>query len=195
MTWFIKDLNYTNEAFAYATDCFTTEELDLIEELAKNSSKQGAGELENGATDTNYRSNKISWIAVSEESKAIYAKLTGIVEELNNRFYRYDLTEMEELQYAEYHNETADCYKSHSDDGYAFNLFRKLSVSIQLSNEDEYEGGDLILYRHSFRDPATAPKIRGTVVVFPSYVIHEVTPVTKGMRKSLIAWIIGPRFK
>jgi PKHD-type hydroxylase len=102
---------------------------------------------------------------------------------------------MEDLQYAEYHNETADCYKSHSDDGYAFNLFRKLSVSIQLSNEDEYEGGELVLYRHSFRDPATAPKTRGTVIVFPSYVIHEVTPVTKGLRKSVIAWIIGPRFK
>lgn len=195
MGWFLKDLNYTNEAFAYATDCFTEEELTLIEELANKSSMQGKGELENGSQNTDIRSNKIAWIAVDDESKNLYSKIAGIVDEINSRFFKYDLTEMEELQYAEYNSDTKDFYTIHSDDGYAFNLFRKLSISIQLSDETEYEGGDLIFYRHSFLDATTAPKSKGTVVVFPSYVLHEVKPVTKGLRKSLVAWIVGPRFR
>ena len=195
MAWFIKDLNYTNEAFVYATDCFTNEELQEIELLANKSTLQGAGTLENGNFNEDYRRNKVSWIPVDDESKNFYSKLSGIVDQLNNRFYRYDLTEIEDLQYAEYNSETNDCYKTHSDDGYAYNLFRKLSVSIQLSDETEYEGGDLKFYRHSLHDPVIAPKKKGTIIVFPSYVVHEVTPITKGTRKSLIAWIVGPRFK
>jgi PKHD-type hydroxylase len=194
MGWLVRDLNFTNEAFAYANNCFTEDELIKIEQLAKQG-VLGPGELENGNTNTTYRSSTISWIKVSEESTWFYQKLTGIIEQLNYRFYRYDLTEIEDIQYSEYHSDTRDMYKPHSDDGYSFNLFRKLSVSIQLSNPEEYEGGELKFYRNSLHESSIAPKEKGAVIVFPSYVIHEVTPVTSGLRKSLVAWVQGPRFK
>ena len=156
---------------------------------------QGDGTLEAGISDEVIRKNKISWLEVNEESKDLYIKISNIVQQLNEKFYKYDLTEMEDLQYAEYQSDALGHYTTHSDDGYKYNLFRKLSLSIQLSDESEYQGGELLFYRFSKKNPAVAPKGKGTLILFPSYVLHEVTPVTEGLRKSLVSWVVGPRFK
>jgi len=195
MSFLLKDLNYTNEAFAYAENALTDDEIKLIEKLAIDSTMQGDGTLENGISNDEIRKNKISWLELREESKEIYLKIANIVRHLNDKFYRYDLVEMEDLQYAEYHSHDLGHYKTHSDDGYHYNLFRKISVTIQLSDETEYNGGELLFYRFSTMDPTVAPKRKGTLILFPSYVLHEVTPVTKGSRKSLVTWILGPRFR
>ena len=73
------------------------------------------------------------------------------------------------------------------------NAVRKLSFSVQLSDPDDYKGGDLLLKISS--DPTQVKKTRGTVIFFPSYVLHEVTPVEQGVRKSLVGWVTGPRWK
>lgn len=195
MGWFIKDLNYVNEPFVYASGVLSDDEIKLVEMLASKSTMQGDGALENGEVHEDIRKNKISWIETNEESKDLYMKLSNIVQQLNDRFYRYDLTEMEDLQYAEYNSTMNGHYKTHCDDGYKYNLFRKLSLTIQLSDESEYQGGDLLFYRFTTTDPINSPKTKGTLILFPSYVIHEVTPVTQGLRKSLVSWILGPRFK
>jgi PKHD-type hydroxylase len=70
---------------------------------------------------------------------------------------------------------------------------RKLSLSLQLTDPKDYEGGDVVF--HYKNNPDVAPKSKGTVIIFPSYVLHEVTPVTRGERYSLVAWITGPQFK
>jgi PKHD-type hydroxylase len=72
---------------------------------------------------------------------------------------------------------------------------RKLSLSLQLSDAAQYEGGALQLYGASNGRIETAPRTRGTVIAFPSYVLHRVTPVTKGTRKAVIAWCSGPKFR
>ena len=195
MSWFIKDFNYTNEPFAYALNVLSDDEIKLVELLASKSTMQGDGTLEAGISDEDIRKNKISWLEVNEESKDLYIKISNIVQHLNERFYKYDLTEMEDLQYAEYHSDTLGHYTTHSDDGYKYNLFRKLSLSIQLSDESEYKGGELVFHRFSTKHPEVAPKTKGTLILFPSYVLHEVTPVTEGLRKSLVSWVVGPRFK
>jgi PKHD-type hydroxylase len=70
---------------------------------------------------------------------------------------------------------------------------RKLSISIQLTNPEEYEGGELYLYDE---DKGTLmSKEQGTLIIFPSYVLHEVMPVTKGERNSLVTWVTGKQFK
>ena len=74
-------------------------------------------------------------------------------------------------------------------------LFRKVSFSVQLSNPSDYEGGDLRFYRHSTTKFMEAPKDKGTLILFPSWTIHEVTPVTAGTRYSLVSWVNGPRWK
>ena len=194
MTWLMKDFNYTNEAFAYATNCFNQEEIDQIITLGA-SLQTGTAELENGKADSSVRNCMISWIELNEQSRDIFIKLSDIVNTLNDKFYKYDLTEMESLQFTTYNSDTRDFYTSHSDDGYKFNLFRKLSVSVQLSDPSEYQGGELVFYRNALTEPSFAPKDKGTVIVFPSFVIHEVQKITVGTRKSLVTWINGPRFK
>jgi PKHD-type hydroxylase len=67
---------------------------------------------------------------------------------------------------------------------------RKLSVSIQLSDPEEYEGGELNFFIN--RNEIKAPKTKGTVVIFPSFFMHKVSMVTKGVRKSLVIWVHGP---
>jgi PKHD-type hydroxylase len=70
---------------------------------------------------------------------------------------------------------------------------RKLSMVLQLSDPSEYDGGDLEFYVQS--EPIKAEKKKGIVYVFPSWVLHRVTPVTRGTRRSLVMWIAGPKFK
>lgn len=190
----MKDFNYTNEAYAYATNCFSQEEIDKIIKLGETQSIKKA-ELENGTSNKSVRNCTMSWIEVDDKSKDVFLKLSNIVNSLNDKFYKFDLTEMESLQYTKYDSETVDFYASHSDDSYKFNLFRKLSVSVQLSDPSKYTGGELIFYRNTLLENSVAPKQLGTVVVFPSFVIHEVKKITAGTRKSLVTWINGPRFK
>lgn len=67
---------------------------------------------------------------------------------------------------------------------------RKLSGTVQLSDPTEYEGGNLILCPEG-PEPQYANKAKGGVILFRSHILHEVTPVTKGTRYSLVAWVNG----
>ncbi len=76
---------------------------------------------------------------------------------------------------------------------------RKLSVSVNLSDSNDYDGGDLMFkdtYGVVIEDQVMGEKMRqqGSVIVFPSYIVHTVTPVTRGRRYSLVSWVIGPKF-
>jgi PKHD-type hydroxylase len=70
--------------------------------------------------------------------------------------------------------------------------FRKLSLSIQLSDPSEYEGGELQARVRGRVD--VAPKTFGTVIAFSSFTLHRVTLVTTGVRKAVIVWVLGPDF-
>ena len=69
---------------------------------------------------------------------------------------------------------------------------RKLSMSVQLSDPDDYDGGGLEI---SDGQIVEATDARGAVIVFPSYRVHRVTPVTEGVRRSLVVWANGPAFR
>jgi PKHD-type hydroxylase len=118
-----------------------------------------------------------------------------LVKEANNNAFGFDLNLMREIQFTEYRAENEDHYKWHEDLSWRVNKasHRKLSVVIQLSDQGDYEGGDLEL-QHEAPEPE-ALKRQGTVIVFPSFHSHRVTPITKGVRYSLVAWYEGPKFK
>jgi PKHD-type hydroxylase len=71
---------------------------------------------------------------------------------------------------------------------------RKLSFSLVLSDSADYEGGALEFFTSS-AGPSEAEQKRGRVIAFPSYMVHRVTPITKGVRKSIVFWVVGPKFK
>jgi len=138
-----------------------------------------------------------SWVPPCELTNWFWSRLDTMIKEVNEQYYQYDLHSVEHLQYTVYDQEYTGMYGPHIDP-HEFastpDSFRKLSFSIQLSDPESYEGGDLLIYQDGI-EPVVAPKQLGLISFFPSYTIHEVTPVTKGTRISGVGWIHGPRFK
>ena len=115
-----------------------------------------------------------------------------VASSLNAEYFSFDLSGFHEsLQLCNYYEEAQGEYKWHQDFGGDF--CRKLSLVLQLSDPSEYEGGDLQIKTNAYE--ATMKKQRGLIIVFPSWTLHQVTPVVKGNRQSLVAWIAGPEFK
>ena len=107
--------------------------------------------------------------------------------------WKFDLTLMpEQIQYTEYYGIQEGGYEWHMDTGIAMQNRRKVSVTVQLSHEDEYEGGDL---EFNIGKNLVAPRQQGAAVIFPSFYLHRVTPVTKGTRKSFVLWVGGEPYR
>lgn len=160
------------------------------------------GEGGEHTNDHGLRRSRTSWIPPTDETMWIFQKLGSIVERAN-REYRFELSSFDEdLQFTTYDRPGA-FYTWHQDglDGSVAN--RKLSLVVQLSDPDDYEGGDLELFGSDGddgNDDGTTPtadgrRDRGTVVVFPSFEFHRVRPLRGGHRHSLVSWVSGPPFR
>ena len=174
--------------YAYWEKLFTPEECEKIIEIAKNKG------LTQGETSgkLDIRSSKISWLYAVDNLDWVFKRITDAVLNLNNRFFQFDIYALNEgLQFTNY-KEPSDKYGKHIDRRFN-NIIRKLSLSIQLTNPEEYEGGELILYEDG--KGTEMKKEQGALVLFPSYILHEVKPVTKGERNSLVTWVTGKQFK
>jgi PKHD-type hydroxylase len=105
----------------------------------------------------------------------------------------YSLSSQEHTQIGRYKSTDEGFYDWHMDAGIPENgLQRKLSISILLSDPSEFEGGELQF--KGMEDQKILTK-QGSIVVFPSFIEHKVTPVTKGVRYSAVTWAIGPSFR
>lgn len=138
----------------------------------------------------NIRSSAIAWIDIQDDSQWVYEKVWSTFQAVN-RWFKFDLLGLvDEIQFAKY--AVGDGFGWHLDAGGGQTSTRKLSMSVQLCDEAEYEGGDLEFCACPKLDPR---RRRGTIIVFPSFLAHQVTPVTSGTRCSLVAWAHGPTFK
>ena len=148
-----------------------------------------------GAVNKEIRACKLAWMFPNKHTEWIYQRITDVVNQTNEEIFKFDLTKMETFQFTKYKEEESGFYDKHVDPmvGQYLPENRKLSLVVQLSDPDDYEGGDLCLY--TGKDPTIIEKKRGRVVFFPSYTLHEVKPVTKGTRYTLVGWVHGPAFK
>lgn len=179
------------ETWAYWDAAFTPEECKKIIEIGNKKKLQQATILKGNAS-LSIRDSKVAWLNPVEELNWVYQRVSQIIFDLNKRFFNFELYGfIEGFQFTHY-KEPGGKYKKHIDRGMDY-FVRKLSLSIQLSDPNSYEGGDLVL--HNEDTPTIIPKEQGKLIAFPSYVMHEVKPVTKGERYSLVAWITGPNFK
>ena len=149
-------------------------------------------EYEKGLTQYSDDGRKVDIKFLYEEFNWINALIIGYVIFANSNNFLYELSksDIEEVQLSKY--SIGQFYNKHTD----FNFHpeskshtRKLSVSVQLSDEDSYDGGDLLLYFGG--EKYITPKSKGSVIVFDSRMTHEVTPVTRGERYSLVKWFHG----
>jgi PKHD-type hydroxylase len=140
------------------------------------------------------RITRVAWMERRPGIEWLYARLEEMVLQINAQFYRYDLFGLvEAFQYTVYEGAEGGHYGWHVDMGEKNYEPRKISLSLQLSDPSGYEGGDLILLAGDGELPAE--KARGALIAFPSFVLHRVTPVTSGTRKSLVVWVAGPEFR
>lgn len=190
--WGLKASSYSQ--WCWNSDVFTSQELERIIVIGKRLLPQRAETGGSGKDCLNHRRSFVSWIGANSETDWIFKKLTDLVIENNNQFWNYDLDKIERLQFTQYLSEENGTYHAHVDPmNWSNSHNRKLSMSLQLSDPSEYEGGEVIL--HNSHEPTFVPKERGMAVFFPSHTLHEVTPVTKGIRYSLVAWIHGPNLR
>jgi len=120
--------------------------------------------------------------------------LWPFVEQANADCFGISVECRAEMQVTEYNSEVGGHYDWHHDVEWSGqgNRDRKLSVTVQLSEPSDYEGGDF-----EFDEVKSTANFRakGTILVFPSYLRHTVHPVTAGTRRSLVAWFSGPRWR
>jgi PKHD-type hydroxylase len=136
------------------------------------------------------RKSTIAWIDIADDSRWLYEKVWNTFQAVN-RWFKFDLLGLvDEIQFSRY--SVDDGFGWHLDAGGGQTSTRKLSMSVQLCDDDEYSGGDLQVCACPQLD---ARRRRGTIIVFPSFLAHCVTAITRGTRCSLVAWAHGPVFK
>lgn len=170
--------------------------------------------LYGNATNKEKRNSKNTWIPTTHWVSGF---LWHYIQRANRENFLYDLSYIdgESIQYTQYG--PGEFYGWHNDAGLPTQykpvsvgnstntlaqdylnekteVIRKLSCVFQLSDPDDYEGGNLQLLDDSGKS-YIAPRKRGTIILFDSRTQHRVLKVTKGIRKSLVAWVVGPRWK
>lgn len=179
--------------WAFWENEFTTDELNWLQNKARHAGQSGVvggGGL--GRIDTGTRRSKIEWMRKDADCEWVFEKLSHVVSSINSQFYKFNLTGFgEPLQLTNYDSDDNGMYGWHQD--YNGRISRKLSVVIQLSDPSEYEGGNLQIFTDG--KPETIRKQKGLIALFPSYTLHQVTPVTQGNRQTLVAWVSGPAFR
>ena len=190
--------------------------VDLIEEdLTENFDPQMAdSRLHGDALNKEKRNSQNAWIPTQHW---VGGFLWHYIQRANRENFLYDLhcIDGESMQYTMYR--PGQYYKWHNDAGLAtqykpvsvgnradglaqdlvneqIEMVRKLSFAMQLSDPDDYEGGNVQLLDEA-GNSYMAPRKRGSIMLFDSRTQHRVQKVTKGIRKSIVGWTVGPRLK
>jgi PKHD-type hydroxylase len=177
---------------------FSDDELSKIyRDVASLPFREAATGESNDNTDKSIRSSSIKWIPQSQEWAWLYDKMMNMVIEANNAIWNFDLhTALDSIQYTEYYDVEGGHYGWHQDIGPGHLSTRKISITVQLSDTDDYEGGDLEYFRGGdINNTEKAPRGKGVVFIFPSYMMHRVAPITKGTRRSFVLWVGGSHYK
>lgn len=176
-------------------------ECDWIVAYAERCGMQAAaiGNPDQSRVDASYRCCAVTLLAQSQETWWLYERLTDRIQAVNDADYHFALSGLlEPLQILRYDapdkpDAHAGHYDWHQDFGADYMACRKLSMTVQLSDPADYDGGRLVLL-----DPG--PKEmnyveRGAGIVFPSWSPHCVTPLTRGRRYALVIWVHGEPFR
>lgn len=145
--------------------------------------------------DHNLRRADLIWLDAVPGTDWVMERIIDVVRAANRDAFGFDLTEFAESpQIARYGAERAGHFDWHSDIGDAMLARkRKLTFVAQLSPPDAYEGGSLEVMPSA--NVISAERTQGSATLFASYLLHRVTPVTRGARQSLTVWAHGPAFR
>lgn len=143
-----------------------------------------------GARTTEHRKSNLVEVYPDPSTNWIFEKLEAALQQLNSQQYKFDIQgffegaqiyEYPEGGFLDWHMDIAKGYMSN----------RKLSMSVQLTDGSEYEGGNL-----EFMDfKETGPRGIGDLIVFPAFLQHRVSKLTRGKRYAWVSWVHGPAYR
>jgi PKHD-type hydroxylase len=194
--------------YVYWDDGFTNEELNKIINYCEHKGLQravtiGADSIKDKQRIEQVRRCDVKFHSKNEENSWFFERLNFIIKSLNDRYYNFDLNGYAAFQYTSYNSKELGKYGWHMDthlgpDALPADMHepRKLSLTLLLNEPGkDFQGGEFQLNISNEKHPITVPFKKGRAVVFPSFLLHQVTPVTKGFRKSAVVWVTGPKFK
>lgn len=189
--------------WCYWVNAFTHDECNTIIKLAKKLQESSATiGINSDPADSSFRRSVVRWIDpnANPEFTWVYDKFWKLQISVNRDWFNFNVTTLPPMQFTEYDESYQGEYKSHQDVFWLTDrpTHRKVSMVLQLTDPNEYEGGILRMEKVN-NDPTdadySAMKTKGTIIAFPSFVYHCLEPVTKGTRYSLVAWFEGPKFQ
>lgn len=187
---------------------FTSEELNVIQNFCEKENLEDSTTI--GSTSKEevekIRKSKIKFFNKTCDNTWIFDRFNNIIGDLNESFYNFNLNGYNMFQYTVYDSTYKGKYDWHMDtclgnsiNDMAFDTreTRKLTC-IMLLNEPNVDfcGGEFQLYMGGdIEQPNTLEMSKGKIICFPSFLIHRVKPVIVGVRKSIVIWVTGPKFK
>jgi len=191
--------NFYSSNLVYWEDFLTENEIEIINKLPEwgNLNAATVGPNNESTVNNNIRVSKTNFIYPNLETFEIWLKITETISFVNRKFFNFDLTGCYEgAQLGLYDENERGHYDWHIDqDNVSQDVVpRKLSMALLLNDVTEFEGG-FFQVKNENDQIKTLEMKKGRAWFFPSYTLHRVTPVTKGIRKSLVIWVGGPPFK
>lgn len=184
---------------AYWEDFLSDQEINRILTAPEWDTLENAvvgGQDDKSVLNTDIRTSEVAWMRKNAWNEPLWERLSTVVAEVNRRYFHFDLSGFyEPFQLGMYKEENQGHYSWHTDMAMSDNnVPRKLSMSLLLSDPSEFEGGNLEI-KGINDEPMNLELRKGRAWFFPSWVLHRVSPVTRGVRKSLVVWVGGPPFK
>lgn len=177
---------------------FTEEECDAIIAIAELREFKDAhiGASDNSRVDDEIRKTNVVWLEEDDDTHWFFERLNQIASKINFDKFQLQLDCFDSFQYSKY--EVGCHYDWHTDiiENPDYGLYRKLSLSVMLSDPDDFEGGEFHISPSGNNASSVNVKAsRGDVVAFYSHLPHKVCPVTKGERITLVTWCLGGKIK
>lgn len=185
--------NVDHYNYYYFDNAFTEDELTRIHNIAESYPKLPATTVGDDVTNVSeHRKSTVIWLPDEQKNLWLYNKISELAHTANTNMWNYEIWGYNDhLQYTIYEGNGGH-YDWHADLGPTISN-RKLSCVIQLSDPNDYEGGELEL--NSGAGITKIGKMKGRIVFFSSFVLHRVTPVTEGTRISLVTWLSGKNLR
>lgn len=199
--------------WCYWDGAFTTEELDKMCEYfaivgTERGTTVGRAEGPNGEDivgqkpNEEVRKSNVMFHNRNENTAWIFDRINWVIEQINTQYYNFDLNGYDTFQYTTYDGEEQGRYDYHQDTIMGKDLpndmfeTRKLSMTMLLNEPGvDFEGGEFQINTSEEHKAENVEAKRGRMIFFPSFILHRVAPVTKGTRKSLVVWTLGPKFR
>ena len=176
---------------ATARGFLTDAEMDEL--LAEHQATVADALLGAGEKNPRVRRSQVAFFGAEARHRWLYERIWECAQEINRLGLGVDISGVEgNIQLARYDSGELGFYDWHTDFA-GYRPLRKISISIQLSRSEDYDGGDLELFY--LNQPHRAERARGALIAFPSFVLHRVAPVTRGTRWSRVARVLGARWR